>query len=147
MTWKLQEKTIKEFIDSDIGFDIYTAICTKLANHLSIINESRIQDRQKSSRSDATISGAAEKAGTLAARVDMNKRERIPTSGAVTASRVTADELSPEKRELFRSGKYYYCYLWGHISRNCPRKKKEATLKEIEQKAESEGEESLNFQP
>ena len=43
MTWKLQEMTVKEWMNNDLDFDAFVAICTKLADHLLVINESRNQ--------------------------------------------------------------------------------------------------------
>jgi FtsZ-binding cell division protein ZapB len=138
ITWKLQEMTVKESMDSEIDFDAYTAVCTKLADHLSVINESR----RLGSKSNISTSRTAENTEAPMSRTEARKREGTPSG---TAFR-TADILPPEKRELFRSGKCYYCRLSGHIAKDCPRKRKDGTLKEIEPKEESE-EEPLNFQP
>ena len=138
ITWKLQEITVKESMDSEVDFDAYTAICTKLADHLSVINESR----RLGSKSNISTSRAAENTEVPMSRTETRKREGTPSG---TAFR-TADILPPEKRELFRSGRCYYCRLSGHIAKDCPRKRKDGTLKEIEPKEESE-EEPLNFQP
>ena len=43
MTWKLQEMTVKEWMNNDLDFDAFVAICTKLADHLLVSNESRNQ--------------------------------------------------------------------------------------------------------
>ena len=143
VTWKLQEMTIKESMDSDINFDVYTAVCTKLADHLSVINESRNQGRLTSKSNTFT----SRNIGASMSRTETRKREGTSTFDTVFASRAKAlESLPPEKRELFHSGKCYYCRLPGHIARDCPRKRKNGTLKEIEPKEESEGE-SLNFQP
>jgi hypothetical protein len=142
ITWKLQEMTIKESMDNDIDFDAYNAVCTKLADHLSVINESRNQVRQ-GSRSNAFPPGNT---GASTSRTETRKREGTPTSGTAFTSRTKAESLPPEKRELFQSGKCFYCRLSGHIAMNCPRKKKEGTLKGIELKEENEVE-PLNSQP
>ena len=140
VTWKLQEMTIKESMDSDIDFDVYTAVCTKLAD----INESRNQGRLASKPNTFTSGNT----GASMSRTETRKREGTSTFDTVFASRAKAlESLPPEKRELFHSGKCYYCRLPGHIARDCPwaRKRKNRTLKEIEPKEESG--ESLNFQP
>ena len=95
VTWKLQEMTIKELMDSDINFDVYTAICTKLAGHLSVINESRNQGRQ-ASKSNAFTSGDT--------GASMSRTEKRKGEGTSTLSK---QSLLPEQRH------------WSHcLSRN-----------------------------
>jgi hypothetical protein len=43
----LQEIAIRESMDNDVDFDAYTAVCTKLADHLWVINESGKKGRFK----------------------------------------------------------------------------------------------------
>jgi zinc knuckle protein len=137
MTWKLQEITIKESMDGDIDFDAYTGICTKLADHLVVINESRNQDRQRG-QSNTPIPRTTENTGASTSRREARRREDTPTSGTASASRTTAEELPPEKRELFRSGKCFYCEIFGHIARDCPRKRMEREMKPTPEQSKKE---------
>jgi hypothetical protein len=148
ITWKLQEITIREMMDSDTDFDAYTAVCTKLANHLSVINEFRNQNRQGNRGHPSTVK--ATEATTIPRTTERIKTsatstETIKHEGTSTPTR----EFSPEKKELYRSGKCFYCKLTGHISKNCHRRKNQSTLKEIDtlKEIELEEEESENSQP
>ena len=119
----------------DKGIDVYTAVCTKLAD----INESRNQGRLASKPNTFTSGNT----GASMSRTETRKREGTSTFDTVFAS--STGIIASEKGELFHSGKCYYCRLLGNIARDCPRKRKNGTLKEIEPKEESG--ESLNFQP
>jgi hypothetical protein len=137
MTWKLQEMTIRESMDSDIDFDAYTGICTKLADHLGVINESRNQDRQRN-QSNTPIPETTENTGASTPRTEASRREGTPTFGTVSASRTTAKELPPEKRELFRNGKCFHCEIFGHIARDCPRKRMEREMMSTPEQSKKE---------
>ena len=78
ITWKLQEMTVKESMDSEVDFDAYTAICTKLADHLSVINESR----RLGSKSNISTSRAAENTEVPMSRTETRKREGTPSGTA-----------------------------------------------------------------
>ena len=140
MTWKLQEMTVKEWMNSDLDFDAFIAICTKLADHLLVINESRNQSR-RTGRLDASTPGATKESEASTSRTEERKCEGTLTSGTVSAFRATVKELPPEKRELLRNGKCFSCRLPGHLSWDCPQKIKETPVKRIEPKEENGDEE------
>jgi hypothetical protein len=141
MTWKLQEMTVKEWMNSDLDFDAFIAICTKLADHLLVINESRNQSRR--SCLDTSTPGATKESEASTSRTEERKCKGTLTSGTVSAFRATVKGLPPEKRELFRSGKCFSCRLPGHLSWDCPQKIKEATVKRIESNEENGDKEPL----
>jgi hypothetical protein len=89
VTWKLQEMTIKESMDSDIDFDVYTAVCTKLAD----INESRNQGRLASKPNTFTSGNT----GASMSRTETRKREGTSTFDTVFASRAKALESLPPR--------------------------------------------------
>ena len=97
--------TVKELMDSSTDFDAYTAVCTKLADHLS-------------SSASPGIRVGREQIRYL--YLQDQRREGILTSGTAPTSRITAEELPPEKRELIRRGNCFYCRLPEHIARGCP---------------------------
>jgi len=134
MTWKLQEMTIRDMMDSDIGFDAFTGICTRLADHLVVINESRNQDRQRS-QSNTPIPGTSENTRAPTSRTEARNHEGTPTSRTVSASRTIAEELATGKREPFRSGKCFSCEIFGHIARDCPRKRMEREMKPTQEQS------------
>jgi hypothetical protein len=125
--------TIKEWMNSDLDFYAFIAICTKLADHFLVINESRNQSR-RTSRLDTSTPGATKESGVSTSRTEVRTCEGTLTSRTVSAFRAIAKELPPEKRELFRSKKGF------------SQKNKETTVKGLIKRRKAEMR-SRYFQP
>jgi len=135
LTWRLQEATMREWMDRRLTFEEYAETCTKFADHLAVIQETRNRTR------------AGEKSTTT---TDQKQREGTPTLTGTSTSRTPYTGtvyLSDERRELMRKGKCFYCKADGHILKDCPVKKKIASVSEIETQERQGNQKPENFQP
>lgn len=123
LTYKLKEMMVFYRQDKST-FDEFSTHCSYAANSLQSIAESRSQN--KSSEKPITTTPRAEK------RQEENTRTSVTVDTAPSQRRSYPTHFTAEQHELMKTGSCFNCKAPGHLGRNCPLKKRAATLKEIE---------------
>ena len=124
----MQRQLMRESNDTGLDFSGFAAECTRVANRLEQIslrdqrgrNQGNINSGRASNR-EATSTG--QRGGSTLANTTVTSQTAKPPGGLTAEARA----------QLMKEGKCFNCKERGHLSRDCPHKKKAAELKALEQ--------------
>ena len=120
----IQRLVIKESNDSLLDFAGFVTACTQYANRLEMIV---LREQRSKNRPQSTITTTRSRF-----REPPTVNDRIPITTTSYPPRPRAGGLSDEaKIQLMKEGKCFYCKEAGHISLQCPVKKRSAELKAL----------------
>ena len=118
----IQRLVIKESNDSSLDFAGFVTACTQTANRLEMITsqEQRLKNRSQNTTTRSSL------------EEPLTAKARSSNTTAPRHSPPKAGGLSDEERiRLVKEGKCFYCKESGHLSRECPVKKRTAELKAL----------------
>lgn len=136
----IQCLVIRESNDPTLDFLAFVTACTQTANRLEMINsqEQHLKGRAPNTRPNT--------------RMTMNQTNSFGATTASSPSNGKSGKLSDETRiQLMKEGRCFYCKEIGHLSLECPVKKRATELKALassdEQQTEVDTEKSGKESP